>query len=75
MPLGDTPYVYKGGQEDLRRLFYSDPDKAFAKPITIPAGYGIVKAGAVMGIITESTNRKGYHVPYSPFDSVGSYTW
>ncbi|MBW2623967.1 MAG: hypothetical protein JRD68_13750, partial [Deltaproteobacteria bacterium] len=57
MPLGQTPYVYQGGQEDLRRLFYSDPDEAFARAITIPAGYGIVKAGAIMGIITESTSR------------------
>jgi len=72
MPLGQTPYVFKGGQEDLKRLFYSDPDKAFARAITIPAGYGIVKAGAVMGIITESTNRVGQHVPYTGLDAAGN---
>jgi len=72
MPLGQTPYVFRGGQEDLKRLFYSDPDKAFARAITIPAGYGVVKAGAVMGIITESTNRVGQYVPYTGLDAVGN---
>lgn len=72
MPLGQTPYVFKGGQEDLKRLFYSDPDKAFARAITIPAGYGIVKAGAVMGIITESTNRVGQFVPYTGLGAAGN---
>jgi len=71
MPLGDTPYVYLGGQTDLKRLFYSDPDKAFAKPITIPGGYGNIKAGTLMGIITESTSRVGNHVPYVFADTTG----
>lgn len=69
MVLGDTPYIFKGGQEDLKRLFYSDPSRAFAKPITIPPGYGIIKAGTVMGIITESDNRLGQYVPYVPCDT------
>ena len=72
MPLGQTPYVFRGGQEDLKRLFYSDPDKAFARAITIPAGYGVIKAGAIMGIITESTSRVGQHVPYTGIDAVGN---
>lgn len=72
MPLGQTPYIFRGGQEDLKRLFYSDPDKAFARAITIPAGYGVVKAGAVMGIITESTNRVGQYVPYTGIDAAGN---
>ena len=71
MPLGQTPYIFRGGQEDLKRLFYSDPDKAFARAITIPAGYGVIPAGAIMGIITESTNRVGQHVPYTGLDTVG----
>jgi len=71
MPLGDTPYVYLGGQADTKRLFYSDPDKALAKPITIPGGYGVIKAGTVMGIITESTSRKNYYVPYVFADTTG----
>ncbi len=73
-PLGDTPYIFRGGQEDLKRLFYSDPNACFSKAITIPAGYGIIKAGALMGIITESTNRKGRYIPYNPVDDNSSFT-
>jgi len=72
MPLGDTAYINRGSQEDLKRLFYSDPDKALAKIITIPAGYGVIKAGAVMGIITESTDRVDQYVPYTGLDAVGN---
>jgi len=71
MPLGDTPYVQFGGQTDLKRLFYSGPDKAMCKPITIPGGYGAIKAGTLMGLISESTNRKNYYVPYVPADTTG----
>lgn len=71
MALGDTPHIYRGGQEDLKRLFYSDPNKALAKPITIPGGYGSIRGGTLMGIITESTNRKNYYVPYVFADTVG----
>ena len=66
MPRGDTPYILRGEQEDLRKLFYSDPNRAMAHVITIPAGYGVLPAGTVMGEITESTSRNNYYVPYSP---------
>ena len=72
MPLGDTPYIYRGAQAELKRLFYSDPNKAFCKTITIPAGYGVIRAGAIMGIITESTSRVDQYVPYTGLDSVGN---
>ena len=72
MPKGATPYIYRGAQEDIKRLFYSDHTIAMLKEITIPAGYGEVKAGAVMGIITESTNRVDQYVPYTGLDSVGN---
>lgn len=72
MPLGDIPYIYRGSQEDLKRLFYSDPNLALTKVITIPAGYGVIRAGAVMGIITESTNRVDQYVPYTGLDAVGN---
>jgi len=65
MPLGQTPYVFQGGQGDLQRIFYSDPNLAMMHAITIPAGYGVIKAGMVMGIITEG-NRKNQYVPYCP---------
>ena len=62
---GSQPYgVVRTGQADIRTLFKSRPETAFIKDISIPAGYGIIPAGTVMGIITESTNRKGMYVPY-----------
>lgn len=67
--IGETPYMLRGGQADLKALFHSRYEDAHIKSISIPAGYGIIPAGAVMGIITESTSRKGYHVPYPPADA------
>lgn len=64
MSLGDTPYSFRGGQSDGKRLFYSNREQAFLKSISIPAGFGVVPSGQVMGIITESANRKGRYVPY-----------
>ena len=71
MPQGDIPHVYLGAQEELKRLFYSDPNQAFAKAITIPPGYGIVKAGAVRAKISEGGDRRNQYIPYVPFDSTG----
>jgi hypothetical protein len=63
---GDTPYVVRGGQADYKRLFYSDQNKALTKPITLPGGFGVIKGGTVMGILSESTNRVGMYTPYTP---------
>jgi len=62
---GTQPYgVVRTGQSDLRALFKSRPENAAIKDVSIPAGYGVIPAGTVMGIITESTSRKGMYVPY-----------
>ena len=67
---GSQPYgVVRTGQTDPRSLFKSRPEDAFIKDISIPGGYGVVPAGAVMGLITESTSRKGMYVPYVPIDA------
>jgi hypothetical protein len=71
---GDTPYIVRGEQNDLARIFYSKPELAFTKSITIPGGYGVLPAGQFMGAITESTNRLGMYVPYAP-ESPDSPTW
>lgn len=63
---GETPFIVRAGQEDYKRLFYSDPEIAAKLPITIPGGFGIIKAGTVMAKISESTSRLGYAVPYTP---------
>jgi hypothetical protein len=61
--LGNTPYVYRGGQDDVARLFYSKPEQAMVKGISIPGGFGVIPAGTCMGIITESTGKLGKYVP------------
>jgi hypothetical protein len=67
---GSQPYgAVRIGQTDMRALFKSKYEDAFIKDISIPAGYGVIPAGTVMGIITESTSRKGMYVPYVCADS------
>jgi hypothetical protein len=62
---GSQPYgTVLTGATDLRPLFKSPPDQARMKDISIPGGYGVIPAGTVMGIITESTSREGQYVPY-----------
>jgi len=62
---GTQPYgTNLTGATDLRPLFKSPPDQARMKDISIPGGYGVIPAGTVMGVITESTSRKGMYVPY-----------
>lgn len=75
MPIGDTPYIQRGGQTDYRRLFYSDPAQAFKKTIHIPAGYGVLPAGTMMGRISESTSRLGMYVPYVTEDPGIGESW
>ena len=73
---GETPYIVRAGQEDYKRLFYSDPEIASKIPITIPGGFGIIKAGTIMAKVSESTSRLGYAVPYTPEGiSVGLTTY
>jgi hypothetical protein len=64
MVYGDTPYMVRGGQQDYKRIFYSDQNRALTKPVTLLGGFGVIPGGTVLGIVTESTNRKGYYVPY-----------
>lgn len=70
MPLGDTPYINRGDQVNVKRIFFSKSENAALIPITIPGGCGIIPAGAVMGLITESTNRVGQYMPYTPVQPV-----
>jgi hypothetical protein len=64
MVYGDTPYMVRGGQEDYKRIFYSDQNKALTKPITIVGGFGVIPAGTLMGIMVESADRIGKYAPY-----------
>jgi len=72
MNYGDTPYVQRGDQIDRREIFGPCNLGAIIQlPVTIPAGFGYIPAGTVMGAITESTSRAGQYVPYTPQDAAG----
>jgi len=62
--LGTTPYINRGGQEDIARVWFGKPENALSKSITIPGGYGVLKSGQVMAKISESTSRLGMYTPY-----------
>jgi hypothetical protein len=72
---GNAPYIVRGYQDDYKRLFYSRPEQSLLIPIHIPSGYGIVKAGTVMGKISESANRLGQYVPYVTEDPQVGEIW
>jgi hypothetical protein len=62
--VGGVPYGgFTQAPRDIRPLLDSEYAQAHIKSITIPPGLGWVPAGSVMGIITESTSRKGMYVP------------
>jgi hypothetical protein len=64
MAQGTTPYISRGGQIDISRIFYGKIENAQSKSITIPGGYGVLRSGQVMAKITESTSRLGMYTPY-----------
>ena len=74
MSKGDTAYEYMGKESDYKRLFYSRPDQAFFKSITIPPGYGVLKAGIAMSLNVSAAGNLNYYVPYSPTAPLSSDT-
>ena len=62
---GETPYLVRGGQEDFKRLFYSRPEQALMRDVTLSAGYGIIKAGTPIMINKSAAGNVGEHVPYA----------
>lgn len=62
---GDIPYVEYGMQEDLRALYYSDPNAALKVPVTLKSGYGVLPKGTALAL-DKSANSSGLIVPYSP---------
>lgn len=65
---GDTPYMEYGQQDDYRPLFFSDEHIALVAPITMQAGYGILKQGTCLAknLSALTTGNKDKLVPYNP---------
>jgi len=66
----DTPSIIYGGQEDYKRLYYSEPSAALKIPISIQAGYGVLKLGTVIAKNDSGAGNGGQYVPYDPHATV-----
>jgi hypothetical protein len=63
---GEVPYLVRGIDTDYKRLFYSRPEQALMREVTIQAGYGILPAGTPLAISVSAAGGKGKYVPYCP---------
>lgn len=68
----DTPGFIFGGQEDYRRLYYSDPAAARKAQITIMAGYGVLRMGTAMAKNGSAAGGIGKLMPYDPTANTGA---
>ena len=72
---GDSPNIVHGPmQRDYRRLFYSDEAVVLMVPITLAAGYGVLKAGTALAKNGSNltTGNKNKYIPYSPSAITGA---
>lgn len=67
----DTPSIILGGQTDYKKLYYSNPEAALKVPITVQAGYGVLKMGTVMAINKSAAGSVNKLVPYNPTTITG----
>ncbi len=63
---GETPYVVHSAETDYKRLFYSRPEQALIKDITLAPGYGILKAGTILALNKSAAGNYNKYVPYNP---------
>ena len=71
MPL-DTPTIIYGEQTDYKKLYYSEPLAALKVPITLQAGYGVLKIGTVLAQNKSASGNVGKYVPYNPTTFTGA---
>ena len=62
----DIPNMTYGTQEDYRRLYFSEPTAALKVPVTIQAGFGVLKMGTVMAENGSAAGNDGKLIPYDP---------
>lgn len=72
----DIPSILRGTQDDYRHLYYSDPMAALRVPVTLQAGYGVIKLGTALALNKSAltTGNRDKLVPYNPtsFSASGS---
>jgi hypothetical protein len=62
----DIASIIRGGQTDYKKLFYSEPDRALTKEVTMQAGYGLIPAGTVLAKNLSAAGNKQKYVPLMP---------
>jgi hypothetical protein len=67
----DIPSILYGLQSDYKKLYYSDPISALKMPITIQAGYGVLKMGTALAKNSSAAGGLGKMVPYNPTTFTG----
>lgn len=71
---GETPYVYEGPESHYRRLWYSRPEQALIRDITLQPGYGVLKEGTILALNNSAAGNKNKYVPYRPTTPAASDT-
>ena len=62
---GETPYVVHSTESDYRRLFYSRPEQALIKDVTLSPGYGVLIAGTVLALNKSAAGNYNKYMPYN----------
>jgi len=69
----DAPTIIRGVQTDYKHLYYSEELAALRVPVTLAAGYGVLKAGTILAknLSALTTGNKDKLVPYCPTSFTG----
>lgn len=70
----DIPGIIRGTQDDYRALYYSEPMAALKVPVTLQAGYGLLKLGTALSMNKSAltTGGRDLLLPYNPTTFTGS---
>lgn len=70
----DIPGIIRGTQDDYRALYYSEPMASLKVPVTLQAGYGLLKLGTALSLNKSAltTGGRDMLVPYNPTTFTGS---
>ncbi len=62
---GETPYQVQEAEAFNKRIWYSRPEQALLKEITLQAGYGILRAGTPLAKNASAAGGVYKYVPYA----------
>lgn len=70
----DIPSIIRGAQDDYRALYYSEPMAALKVPVTLQAGYGLLKLGTTLSLNLSAGTAGGRDqlLPYNPTTFTGA---